>query len=152
MTLAPEQRQAVQTALSSPISILTGGPGTGKTQTLTMIIETIKVLDPSADIRLCAPTGKAAIRMRDLTGSDAETIHRMVGYPQKFLEEDELVCDFLIADEFSMQVIKKELRPGTIKILEARYRKGRGAATAAPPLISYSAADASCSTSARALR
>lgn len=102
MTLAPEQRQAVQTALNSPISILTGGPGTGKTQTLTMIIETIKALAPSADIRLCAPTGKAAIRMRDLTGSDAETIHRMVGYPKKFLEEDELVCDFLIADEFSM--------------------------------------------------
>ena len=102
MTLAPEQRQAVLTALVSPVSVLTGGPGTGKTQTLTMIIKTIKELYPTADIRLCAPTGKAAIRMRDLTGNKAETIHRLVGYPQQLLEEDELVCDFLIADEFSM--------------------------------------------------
>jgi len=102
MTLAPEQRQAVQTALESAVSILTGGPGTGKTQTLTMIIKTIKELFPSADIRLCAPTGKAAIRMRDLTGKKAETIHRLVGYPKELLEENELVCDFLIADEFSM--------------------------------------------------
>ena len=102
LTLAAKQRQAVLTALTSPVSILTGGPGTGKTQTLTMIIKAIKNIDPSADIRLCAPTGKASIRMHELTGERAETIHRLIGYPQEILEENELVCDFVIADEFSM--------------------------------------------------
>lgn len=102
LTLAAKQKQAVLTALTSPVSILTGGPGTGKTQTLTMIIKAIKNIDPSADVRLCAPTGKASIRMRELTGERAETIHRLVGYPQAILEENELVCDFVIADEFSM--------------------------------------------------
>lgn len=102
LTLAAKQRQAVLTALTSPVSILTGGPGTGKTQTLTMIVKAIKNIDPSADIRLCAPTGKAAIRMNELTGVPAETIHRLIGYPQKILGENELVCDFVIADEFSM--------------------------------------------------
>ena len=102
LTLAAKQRQAVLTALTSAVSILTGGPGTGKTQTLTMIIEAIKKIDPSADIRLCAPTGKASIRMCELTGESAETIHRLVGYPQNMLDQDELVCDFVIADEFSM--------------------------------------------------
>lgn len=105
-SLAVEQFYAVETALCSPISILTGGPGTGKTQTLTMLIKTIKKLDPSADIRICAPTGKAAVRAQELTNMEASTIHRMIGYPKDMLQEDELVCDFVIADEFSMSDIQ----------------------------------------------
>lgn len=100
--LAPEQACAVGTGLSSPVSILTGGPGTGKTQTLTMLIKTAKKLNPAADIRICAPTGKAAVRAQELTNMPAATIHRTVGFPHKMLEENELVCDILIADEFSM--------------------------------------------------
>lgn len=104
--LATEQADAIKTGLTSPISILTGGPGTGKTQTLTMLIKTAKKLSPKADIRLCAPTGKAAIRVQELTNMRAYTIHRMIGYPRSVLGEDELVCDIVIADEFSMSDIQ----------------------------------------------
>lgn len=100
--LSGEQRLAIQTALSSPVSILTGGPGTGKTQTLTTLVNVTKAIWPKADIRICAPTGKAAMRAQELTGISAYTIHRAIGYPKRMLEEDELRCGLLIADEFSM--------------------------------------------------
>lgn len=104
ITLAPEQKKAVETALTSHISIITGGPGTGKTQTLNSIISTIRTLTPKAVIKLCAPTGKAALRISELTNMPAATIHRtlkMGGY-NKGLQPGELECDFLIIDEFSM--------------------------------------------------
>lgn len=104
--LADEQADAIRTGLTSPISILTGGPGTGKTQTLTMLIKTAKKLSPEVDIRLCAPTGKAAIRVQELTNMRACTIHRMIGYPRNVLREDELECDLVIVDEFSMSDIQ----------------------------------------------
>lgn len=104
ITLAPEQRDAVETALTSHISIITGGPGTGKTQTLNTMIAVIQKLSPKAVIKLCAPTGKAALRISELTNMQAATIHRtlkMGGY-RTALQEGELECDFLIIDEFSM--------------------------------------------------
>ena len=105
ITLAPGQRKAVVTALTSPISILTGGPGTGKTQTVSATLQVIQSLTPGVDIRLCAPTGKAAARMSELAGMEASTIHRLLGIgagPKKELGVGELVCDFLVVDEFSM--------------------------------------------------
>lgn len=104
-TPAEEQKQAVISALKNPVSILTGGPGTGKTQTVSTIINTIKALSPTAVIAMCAPTGKAAVRMSELTGSKkSSTIHRLlgIGNPQKELGVGELICDFLVVDEFSM--------------------------------------------------
>lgn len=100
--LTEEQRAAVVTALSNPVSILTGGPGTGKTQTLTMLVTTAKKLFPGISINICAPTGKAAVRAQELTNIKASTIHRAIGYPHEMLGEDELICDLLIADEYSM--------------------------------------------------
>jgi len=100
--LAIEQRAAILTALSSPISILTGGPGTGKTQTLTMLVATAKKLWPSIDIRVSAPTGKAAMRAQELTNIKASTIHRAIGYPKRMLDKNEMLCNLLIVDEFSM--------------------------------------------------
>lgn len=100
--LANEQYAAIQTALRSPISILTGGPGTGKTQTLTMMIRTIQALAHDVEIRVCAPTGKAAMRVQELVKHQAFTIHRLIGFPQHILGENELDCDFLFIDEFSM--------------------------------------------------
>lgn len=100
--LSEEQRGAVRSALLSPISILTGGPGTGKTQTLTVLVATAKRLWPDADIRICAPTGKAAMRAQELVGIEASTIHRALGYPHQMLGPDELICDMLITDEYSM--------------------------------------------------
>lgn len=104
VVLAPKQREAVIAALTKPASILTGGPGTGKTQTVSAMLQIIKSLTPKADVRLCAPTGKAAARMSELTGAKASTIHRLlgIGNPKNELGIGELCCDFLIVDEFSM--------------------------------------------------
>lgn len=104
ITLADNQKEAVRTALTSPMSIISGGPGTGKTQTVNTIVTAIKVLTPKATIRACAPTGKAAMRLAELTGLKTSTIHRMIGYGQydNFLQHGEMQCDFLFVDEFSM--------------------------------------------------
>lgn len=100
--LSQEQRGAIRSAFLSPVSVLTGGPGTGKTQTLQILVMAAKKLWPGVDIRICAPTGKAAMRAQELTGAPASTIHRMLRYPHQMLGENELVCDMLIADEYSM--------------------------------------------------
>ena len=104
-SLAPGQRQAVIMALTNPVSILTGGPGTGKTQTINAIISAIETLTPSAKIKLAAPTGKAANRMAELSGKSAYTIHRLIGlgsFQTKSIQPGQLDCDFLVIDEFSM--------------------------------------------------
>ena len=102
--LADKQRDAVFTALTSPITVITGGPGTGKTQTINAIMAAVKDLTPGAVIRSCAPTGKASIRVSELTGMPSSTIHRMIGLGNfKGLKRDgELICDVLFVDEFSM--------------------------------------------------
>ena len=100
--LSKEQRGAVRSALLSPVSILTGGPGTGKTQTLTVLVAAAKKIWADADIRICAPTGKAAMRAQELVGLESSTIHRALGYPHQMFGPDELICDILIADEYSM--------------------------------------------------
>lgn len=104
MKLADLQKQAVYMALQKPISVLTGGPGTGKTQTLNTVIAAIKKLAPTAIVKICAPTGKAALRVSQLTNMNASTIHRLLklGRYNNSLKEDELECDFLLIDEFSM--------------------------------------------------
>lgn len=102
--MAPAQKEAVLTALCSHLSIITGGPGTGKSTTLNAMLFCIKKLASGAALTLCAPTGKAALRMTELTNSPAATIHRtlkMGRYGQQ-LQSEELVCDFLVVDEFSM--------------------------------------------------
>lgn len=102
--LAPEQAEAVRKALTNPVSIISGGPGTGKTQTLNAIISAIQLLSPDAVVKACAPTGKAAIRVSELTGKSASTIHRMlkIGPFLEAVKGGELKCDFLFVDEFSM--------------------------------------------------
>ena len=102
LTLSYEQQSAIRTAFLSPVSVLTGGPGTGKTQTLEILVTAAKQLWPGVNIRVCAPTGKAAMRAQEVIGVEASTIHRALGYPHQMLKKDELVCDMLIADEYSM--------------------------------------------------
>lgn len=87
------------------VSIITGGPGRGKTYVLKTLVEWLKFI--GADIALAAPTGKAANRMKDATGMEASTIHRLLqwqGRGQTFLynEDNPLDIDWLIVDEFSM--------------------------------------------------
>ena len=105
ITLASKQRDAVFMALRHGISILTGGPGTGKTQTINTILQCLFSLNPSATIHLVAPTGKASKRMNELTGIEAMTIHRKIKLyqGQEDKASDVLVeGDILIVDESSM--------------------------------------------------
>ena len=106
---APEQRRAIQLALSSNVMVLTGGPGTGKTTTVNAILALFQ--NQAERVALCAPTGRAAKRLSELTGQKAQTIHRLleVDYdPQlrlvRFIhnEKNLLKCDVVILDEMSM--------------------------------------------------
>ncbi|MCC5668933.1 AAA family ATPase [Nostoc sp. CHAB 5784] len=103
--LSDEQLSALVMAAKHPISIITGGPGRGKTHVLKTLVEWLTSI--RATIALTAPTGKAANRMKDATGMEASTIHRLLqwqGVGQAFLynEENLLALDWLIVDEFSM--------------------------------------------------
>ncbi|WP_100903566.1 ATP-dependent RecD-like DNA helicase [Nostoc flagelliforme] len=103
--LSDEQLSALVMAAKHPISIITGGPGRGKTHILKTLVEWLTSI--RATIALTAPTGKAANRMKDATGMEASTIHRLLqwqGVGQAFLynEENLLALDWLIVDEFSM--------------------------------------------------
>ncbi len=105
---AENQQEAIQTAVNKGMLILTGGPGTGKTTTLNGIIKLFENED--LDIALCAPTGRAAKRMSELTGREAKTIHRLLEV--EFDEYDRqsfkrnlrnpLDCEVLVVDELSM--------------------------------------------------
>lgn len=102
------QRAAISACLTGSVFILTGGPGTGKTTTLNGVIKIFKA--QKKRILLCAPTGRAAKRMSDLTGEPARTIHRLLEVDfnakgeLKFKrnETNPLPADVVIADEMSM--------------------------------------------------
>lgn len=84
---APEQREAVKTVLQSGLSIITGGPGTGKTTVINGVIKAFRGLysdNWKYPIYLCAPTGRAAKRMTETTGLEAKTIHRLLKYNPEF--------------------------------------------------------------------
>ncbi len=103
--LSGEQYEAVLSAIREKILIITGGPGTGKTTIIRVIINVYKALD--AKIVLAAPTGRAAKRIFESTGLEAKTIHRLLeynpvaGYFARD-EENQLEGDLFIIDEMSM--------------------------------------------------
>lgn len=95
------QRDAVKTALTNRVSIITGGPGTGKTTCMRAILTTYLLHHDRDTILLCAPTGRAASRMREVTGVDAMTIHSAMHMRPGTDGKNLLV----IADETSMNDI-----------------------------------------------
>lgn len=103
-TLDIKQKEAVYMSLLNGISILTGSPGTGKTQTTNTIVQCIKAVNPKARILLLAPTGKASNRMTELTNMEASTIHRGLKLHcfNPGVEVEPLLADFVVIDESSM--------------------------------------------------
>ncbi len=104
LQLAPQQKQAVQTAVSHKVTILTGGPGTGKTTTLRALIE---LLDANGrSYALASPTGRAAKRLGEATGREAKTIHRLLEFKPgegfKRNEYNPIDTDMVVIDEASM--------------------------------------------------
>ena len=79
MKFAPEQREAVKMALTQGLSIITGGPGTGKTLIQRAILDIYQKNNPKSEICCCAPTGRAARRMEQATGVPASTVHKALG-------------------------------------------------------------------------
>lgn len=105
ITLAPLQREAVRKALQSKVMVITGGPGTGKTTIINTILMILK--QKKIKFRLAAPTGRATKRMREATGEEAETLHRLLEFhPQtaRFArtKENPLEGEIFIVDEASM--------------------------------------------------
>lgn len=107
ITLDNMQKKAVIQAMNEKMFILTGGPGTGKTMTVSVIVECIKYISKTKynrepNFRLVAPTGKAAERMTELTNEPASTIHRALQISYNGQSDVILDYDYLIIDEGSM--------------------------------------------------
>ena len=126
--LNAEQTESVRVAIRSGLSIITGGPGTGKSTTLKAIINYFK--NSKLNIALAAPTGRAAKRMTEVTEMDAKTIHRLLEVivinKQMSFKKDEsnpLAYDVLLIDEVSMldtylaNSLFKAIRTGTRVVL-----------------------------------
>ena len=125
ITFSPTQRQAIRGALENGVFVITGGPGTGKTTIINCILE---LLSPDNQTVLCAPTGRAAKRMTEATGTEASTIHRLLEYGGdegvfSRNEEKPVEADCVIADETSMidlplmRALLRAIEPGTRRIL-----------------------------------
>ncbi|MEU6998142.1 ATP-dependent RecD-like DNA helicase [Nonomuraea sp. NPDC046570] len=101
--LHEDQRAAVTMALTSTVSIITGGPGCGKSHTVRAIASTVRA--SGGTVTLTAPTGKAAKRLSELTGMPAMTIHRMLAHqpdPDLLFEQTPAQADLIVVDEASM--------------------------------------------------
>jgi len=123
---APQQREAILTAMTARAMILTGGPGTGKTTTVVGMIRLFEA--QGKHITLTAPTGRAAKRLSETTGGEAKTIHRLLEFsPQinsfKRNRQNPLDTDVVIVDEMSMvdlvlmNRLMQAIRPSTTVIL-----------------------------------
>jgi len=107
--LTEEQKECVESVFNSQVSVITGGPGTGKTTIVKAILKTLE--DFEADVVLCAPTGRAAKRLSETSGVEAKTIHRLLEI--KHIDDDDrnaladlditpIETDVVIVDEVSM--------------------------------------------------
>ncbi|QPK65477.1 ATP-dependent RecD-like DNA helicase [Methylomonas sp. LL1] len=105
MTLSQSQAAAVRLVLQHKVSVITGGPGVGKTTLVNSLLKILKA--KRVRIGLCAPTGRAAKRLAESTGMEAKTVHRLLEFdPTQFAfkhnDENPLDLDCLVIDESSM--------------------------------------------------
>lgn len=106
ISMAEEQRLAVKTALTQRLSVITGGPGTGKTLIQHALLDIYIQHNPDKKVCCCAPTGRAARRMEQSTGYPASTIHKALGLyagdDGTYGEPQSLDADLVLVDEVSM--------------------------------------------------
>ena len=106
ITYDKDQRKVFDTTKKGGISIISGGPGTGKTSTLNGLLKKFEIENPSIEIVLCAPTGCAAKRMQVSTGRQAFTIHSLLDIKpfdkDIYMTGEQLTADVVIVDEVSM--------------------------------------------------
>ena len=105
IVLAERQKEAVRMVFQSQVSIITGGPGKGKTTVLGVILKIFERKEQGKQVLLCAPTGRARKRLSESTGYPALTIHKalyLTGEGEELLEDEILEEDLVIADEFTM--------------------------------------------------
>ncbi|MFR5631438.1 MAG: ATP-dependent RecD-like DNA helicase [Monoglobales bacterium] len=106
MILAEQQKEAVRMVFGSQFSIITGGPGKGKTTILKIILKIFERKERGSQVLLCAPTGRARKRLAESCGYPALTIHKALYLKEddgdETLEDGSLEEDFIIADEFTM--------------------------------------------------
>jgi exodeoxyribonuclease V alpha subunit len=108
VVLTEDQRAAVSTTLAAGVTVLTGGPGTGKSTTVRTLVE--RAERAGANVALAAPTGRAAKRLEELTGRPATTVHRLLearpdeegGFQFRFGAHEQLPFDLVVIDEVSM--------------------------------------------------
>lgn len=105
IVLHPRQREAVLGLLANPIGLLTGGPGVGKTTIVRFVVNLAR--GSNARVMLASPTGRAAKRLAEAAGMEAQTIHRLLGYDPEaegfaHNEKNPLECDLIVVDEISM--------------------------------------------------
>lgn len=128
--LGDQQREAVQMCMASPIAIVTGGPGTGKTTIVRTMLDCLMngFGYSKNDIMLCAPTGKAGKRLSESTGMDAMTVHRALSFnPEaggfEYNSENPMPYKVVVVDEFSMADtllsywLLQAIQPGTQLII-----------------------------------
>ncbi|WP_230312595.1 SF1B family DNA helicase RecD2 [Paracoccus lichenicola] len=126
LSLAPSQAEAIRLALRSKVTVITGGPGVGKTTIVNAILRILAA--KGVKLLLAAPTGRAAKRMTETTGLEARTIHRLLEFdPKAFAfkrnEDSPLDCDLLVIDETSMvdvplmQSLMKALPPSAALLM-----------------------------------
>lgn len=129
VTYAEQQREAFKALTNGGLCVLTGGPGTGKTTVVKGLLVAYEKLFPNAVIRLCAPTGRASQRMKEATGREACTMHRLLEYRpfgDSFAcknEADQIDADLIVVDESSMisidmaELLFGAIRSGTMVLL-----------------------------------
>lgn len=99
--LNADQIKAIETVMANPVTVITGGPGTGKTTAVRGIVKLFEDMDRK--VVLVAPTGRAAKRLADLAGTEAKTIHRLLGYSMgKGYRNKSFDAGILVIDEASM--------------------------------------------------
>lgn len=105
LSLSASQRDAVALAIRGKVTIITGGPGVGKTTVVNSILRIIRA--KGVKVLLCAPTGRAAKRLGETTGVDAQTIHRLLEFDPSIMgfkrdQDEPLDAELVVVDETSM--------------------------------------------------